>query len=468
MVSMAATAGSPGDITARLERLPLGGPVMRQVAVLALGCFFENYFLQMTAYVAPGMVTSGLYVQKAASFWDMHSVGFFIMAGFAGMMVGSSLFGFVADRFGRRPIFAWAMVWYSLTTALMGACHDGALMSGLRFLSSIGLGLELIVVNTYVSELVSSRVRGRAVAYYQIIALSAVPLAAFVAWWLTPLAPFGLAGWRWVMWLGSGAIVLVWWFRRRLCESPRWLAARGRWAEADAATTRIEAAVVASGRVLPAPVVSEHPTRPDPRVDGGFRDLFRPPYTRRTIMFLIQQTFMPVAFYGFASWVPTLLIAKGIAVTESLFYAFLIAFAQPVSPMVQSLFADRIDRKWQIALGGFGSALLIWGFAVQTNPVLVVVFGIGVTFCKTFITTAIAGYMPECYPTVLRGRGHGLVYGISRLMAALSGLLVAWILARQGVVGVSALIGVSFAVVALVTVLLGPAVRGRTLEEINP
>lgn len=462
------TRGSPADITARLERLPLAGPVMRQVAVLALGCFFENYFLQMTAYVAPGMVASGVYAKKAAGFWDTHSVGFFIMAGFAGMMVGSSLFGFVADRFGRRPIFAWAMVWYSLTTAMMGACSDGALMSGLRFLSSIGLGLELIVVNTYVSELVSSRVRGRAVAYYQIIALSAVPLSAFAAWWLTPISPLGLAGWRWVMWLGSVAITLVWWFRRRLGESPRWLAARGRWQEADAATTRIEAAVVASGRELEVPLLVEERAIAHCQPDDGYRALFRAPYARRTVMFLIQQTFMPVAFYGFASWVPTLLIAKGIAVTESLFYAFLIAFAQPISPMVQSLFADRIDRKWQIALGGIGSALLIWGFAVQTIPALVVVFGIGVTFCKTMITTAIAGYMPECYPTVLRGRGHGLVYGISRLMAALSGLLVAWILARQGVAGVAALIGVSFTVVALITLVLGPKVRGRTLEEINP
>lgn len=446
--------------------MPLAWPVARLVIILSLGCFFENYFLQMTAYVAPGMVASGLYAPKAASFFDTGSVGFFILSGFAGMMLGSSLFGFFADRFGRRPIFVWSMLWYSLMTALMAFQTDAAWMNLLRFLSSVGLGLELVVVNTYVTELVSSRVRGRAVAFYQIIALSAVPLSAFISFALTPLAPWGVEGWRWVMLIGTACIPLAWWLRRGLPESPRWLAAQGREAEADAILTQLEQALEAHQRrplASPAPVAPERTA-----TQGNFGALFRPPYRQRTIMFLIQQTFMPVAFYGFASWVPTLLIAKGVSVTESLYYAFLIAFAQPASPLVMSFFADRIDRKWQVAIGGIGSAVLIWGFAVQTDPLLVVVFGIGVTFCKTIITTAIASYMPECYPTLIRGRGHGLVYGVSRIMAAFSGLIIAFILARFGIDGVAGLIGVSFFMVAFITLLLGPRVKGRTLEEINP
>jgi len=463
---VSAKPGSLADVTARLERLPLAWPVARIVVILSLGCFFENYFLQMTAYVAPGMVASGLYTPSASRFFDTNSVGFFILSGFAGMMLGSSLFGFFADRFGRRPIFVWAMLWYSIMTALMAFQTDALWMNTLRFLSSIGLGLELVVVNTYVTELVSSRVRGRAVAFYQIIALSAVPLSAFVAFALTPLAPWSVEGWRWVMLIGTACIPLAWWFRRGLPESPRWLAAQGREAQADAILSRLERAVeIRRGKPLPAPRLAG----PEPRsAQGSFATLFRPPYRRRTMMFIIQQTFMPVAFYGFASWVPTLLIAKGVAVTESLYYAFLIAFAQPVSPLVMSIFADRIDRKWQIAIGGVGSGLLIWGFAIQTDPLLVVLFGIGVTFCKTIITTAIASYMPECYPTLLRGRGHGLVYGVSRIMAAMSGLIIAFTLARFGINGVAGLIGVSFFMVAFITVLLGPRVKGRTLEEINP
>lgn len=463
------SAGSGTDVAARLERLPLNWPIGKLILVLSLGCFFENYFLQMTAYIAPGMIQSGVYAPKASGFFDVHSIGFFILSGFAGMLVGSSLFGFFADRFGRRPMFVWSMLWYSATTAMM-ALQDGALgMNFWRFLSSIGLGLELVVVNTYVTELVASRIRGRAVAIYQVIALSAVPLSAFVAYTLMPLAPWGVPGWRWVMWLGVLCVVLIWWFRRRLPESPRWLAIMGRHAEADAVVAQIERDVVAhTGRPLPpllaapevAPLAVEEP--------GTFGELFRTPYRRRTFMFVVQQLFMPVAFYGFAAWVPTLLIAKGIAVTQSLFYAFLIALAQPLSPLVMILFADRLDRKWQIAGGGIASTLLILGFALQTNPVLVVLFGIAVTFSKTVITTAVACYMPECYPTRIRGRGHGLVYGVSRIMAALSGPIIAFTLAAFGILGVSALIGCCFLVVAGITMLLGPRVHGRVLEQINP
>lgn len=465
-----APPGSLDDVVARLERLTFTWPIGKLILVLSLGCFFENYFLQMTAYIAPGMIKSGVYAPKAAGFFDVHSIGFFILSGFAGMLVGSSLFGFFADRFGRRPMFVWSMLWYSAATALM-ALQDGAIgMNFWRFVSSIGLGLELVVVNTYVTELVASRIRGRAVAMYQVIALSAVPLSAFVAYALMPIAPWGVAGWRWVMWLGVGCVLLIWWFRRRLPESPRWLATMGRVAEADAVVAQIERDVVAHTKVALAPAV------PAPRDAAGiveedagsFAELFRVPYRRRTVMFMIQQTFMPVAFYGFAAWIPTLLIAKGIAVTQSLFYAFLIALAQPLCPLVMLLFADRFDRKWQIAFGGIASVVLILGFALQTNPILVVLFGIAVTFSKTIITTAVACYMPECYPTRIRGRGHGLVYGVSRVMAAMSGPIIAFALAGYGIIGVSVLIAICFFVVAGVTMALGPRVHGRMLEQINP
>jgi putative MFS transporter len=467
--ALRASAGTQADIAARLERLTLSWPIGKLILVLSLGCFFENYFLQMTAYIAPGMIQSGVYVPKASGFFDVHSIGFFILSGFAGMLVGSSLFGFFADRFGRRPMFVWSMLWYSATTAMM-ALQDGAIgMNFWRFLSSIGLGLELVVVNTYVTELVASRIRGRAVAIYQVIALSAVPLSAFVAFALMPLAPWGVPGWRWVMWLGVMCVVLIWWFRRRLPESPRWLAIMGRHAEADAVVSQIERDVVAhTKRALapPQPLPEAAPAQAEE--PGTFGELFRAPYRRRTVMFVIQQLFMPVAFYGFASWVPTLLIAKGIAVTQSLFYAFLIALAQPLCPLVMLLFADRFDRKWQIAGGGIASAVLILCFALQTNPVLVVVFGIAVTFSKVVITTAVACYMPECYPTRIRGRGHGLVYGVSRIMAALSGPIIAFTLAGFGILGVSLLIGGCFLAVAGITMLLGPRVHGRALEDINP
>jgi putative MFS transporter len=333
-----------------------------------------------------------------------------------------------------------------------------------RFLSSIGLGLELVVVNTMVSELVSSRYRGRAVALYQFISLLGAPVVAFVAMELTSVHTRVGSGWRLVTLVGVALIGLVLWFRRRLPESPRWLAAMGRSADADRALVALESAVERSGVALQPPVpVNLHGTQ---RRTVG--ELFRPPYLRRTVMFIVQQLAMPIGFYGFSSWVPTLLIAQGIDVSKSLLYAFLIALATPATPLLMLMFADRFDRKWQITLGGAACAVLMLGFSMQVTPAVVVLFGVGLTVAKSVIITAIAGYMPECYPTAIRGAGHGIVYGVSRVTAALSGPIIAFVLASSGPRAVSALIAGSFLVVALVTLLLGPRVRGRTLEELNP
>ncbi len=456
--------GSAADISARLERLPLEGPVLRIVAILALGCFVENYFLQMTAYIAPSLISDGLYNRTASSLFDIHSVGFFIFSGFAGMGVGSVLFGSIADRFGRRSAFFWAMFLYAFASLVMAFQTTAEGLALWRFISSIGLGLELVVVNTMVSELVSSRYRGRAVAFYQFISLLGAPVVAFVSMRLTPVQTSLGGGWRLVTLVGVALIGLVLWFRRRLPESPRWLAAVGRYDDADRFMRAIESEVERTGVVLPEPVVilSQSATR---RSAG---DLFKPPYLQRTVMFMIQQLFMPIGFYGFSSWVPTLLIAQGVEVTQSLLYAAVIALATPATPLLMWFFADRVDRKWLITVGGVVCAILMLGFSMHVNPVVVVLFGVGVTCSKTIIITAIAGYMPECYPTTIRGAGHGMVYGVSRVTAALSGPIIAYVLATSGAQAVSALIAGSFFMVALVTFLLGPRVRGKTLEELNP
>lgn len=464
-MSTALKAGSVVDVCARLERLPLKGPVLRIVIILSLGCFVENYFLQMTAFVAPSLVSDGIYNRNASALFDMHSVGFFIFSGFAGMGVGSVLFGSIADRIGRRSAFLWAMYLYAGASFMMALQSTAVGLALWRFLSSIGLGLELVVVNTMVSELVASRWRGRAVAIYQFISLLGSPVVAFVSLELTSVhTPIG-SGWRLVTWVGVALISLVIWFRRKLPESPRWLAQAGRESEADVAVRALE---LEAG--VPALVSQEQATAATvaaPRHHSASA-LLQPPYLQRTVMFVIQQLFMPIGFYGFSSWIPTLLIAQGIEVTKSLLYSFLIALATPATPLVMLLFADRMDRKWQITFGAATSALLMVGFSMHVVPLVVVLFGVGITFAKSVMTTAMAGYMPECYPTGIRGAGHGIVYGVSRVTAAMSGLIIAWVLANNGPRAVSALVAGSFAAVAVVTWLLGPRVRGKTLEELNP
>ena len=272
------------------------------------------------------MFTSG-----SAALLGMSGLAAFVAATFAGLFVGTLVFGFAADRFGRRAVFTYSLLWYSAATFSWpvrrppAACCCGDRSTG------VGIGVELVTIDTYITELMPKHLRGRAFAVNQFVQFSAVPLVAFIAWILVPLAPLGLDGWRWVVLIGSLSAIVVWFIRRVIPESPRWLIARGRLTEAEDVTTMIEQRVQRSVRNTLPP-----PQPPPPRPAGrtvDFVDIFRAPYGSRTLMLMVFNFAQTVGYYGFASWVPTLLIAAGITTTASLGYSFAIALSAPVGPL---------------------------------------------------------------------------------------------------------------------------------------
>ena len=249
---MSTTALSPELITARLDRLPVTRHIWLMVVLISLGGLFENYDIFFTAYIAPGLFRDGVITPTTVSFFGMTGLASFIAALFFGMFIGTIAVCFVADRFGRRVIFVSALLWYCAAT-LMLAFQDSA--NGLnfwRFLGGIGVGVEQITIDAYLSELVPKHVRGKAFAFQQGVSFFAVPIVAFLAWLLVPATPFGISGWRWVVILGSIGAIFVWFVRLGLPESPRWLAQQGRLEEAERVISTIEAKVQAqTGRALP-------------------------------------------------------------------------------------------------------------------------------------------------------------------------------------------------------------------------
>src|SRR6185437_10103913 len=346
----------PGEVAARLDRLPLTYGLWRLVILISLGGAFEFYDLLMTAYVAPGLVASGLFTARPAGFLALNGVGFFVFCTFAGMWLGCVGFVFVADRLGRRAIFTVSLVWYSLATAMMAFQHSAAAIDLWRFIAAIGVGLEQITIDTLLPELVPPPKRGRAFAVNQGIEFAVVPLVALLGWLLVPLHPFGLEGWRWVALIGASGALFAWWFRLGVPESPRWLALHGRDDEAEKILRRLEDRAARDlGHALPQP----EPAGDAVEETGRFRELFQPPYARRTLVMSVFNAMQTIAFYGFGSWVPTLLIAKGLHVTASLQYAFIIALANPLGPFLAFAVADRIERKWQIVAAGVITGICI-------------------------------------------------------------------------------------------------------------
>src|ERR1700759_360460 len=221
------------SITARLEALPATRGFWWRVVLLSLGGFFEFYDLFLAAYVAPGLVKAHILTTTTKGLFETGGVAAFVAFFFLGLFVGTALFGFVADRLGRRVIFMGSLLWYAAASAGMAFQQDALGLEIWRFICGIGIGIELVTIDTYIAELAPPNVRGRAFAFANIIQFCAIPLVALLGWLLVPRTPFGLDGWRLVVLAGSVGAVLVWFVRLHLPESPRWLAQHGRTAEAQ-------------------------------------------------------------------------------------------------------------------------------------------------------------------------------------------------------------------------------------------
>jgi len=464
------SAAASAEIAARLDRLPASRTVWTIVLLISLGGVFEFYDVFFTAYVGPGMVESGLFsAQSLGVFAGLAAIrvaglGTFVFCTFAGLWFGVVVLGQAADRFGRKAVFTWSLIWYVSCTAIMAFQRTGQWLNVWRLVAGVGFGVQLVTIDTYIAELMPRALRGRAFSVNQFICFCIVPVVAYLAWLMLPLKPFGVDGWRWVMLFGSVGAVAVWVLRAGIPESPRWLAAQGRIAEADAIVSAIEARVAAEfGGTLP-PI---QPTAAEPGGRPRLREIFSGKYRSRTIMLSIFNAAQVIGFYGFNSWVPTLLIARGITITHGLEYAFIIAIAQPIGPLLGSFFADAIERRIQIIGGLAAMGLLMAAFAYATAPAMLILIGVAFTLSANIMSYAYHGYQAELFPTRIRSRAVGFVYSWSRMAAAFSGLIVGSLLASGGVPAVAAFIGAAMLVGIAMIGIFGPPTNGRALEQLN-
>ncbi len=462
MNDSAGAALGAGSISARIDRLPATRTIWTMLVLLGFGMFFELYDLLFTAYVAPSLVKSGVLTAKTAGLFGTTGVASFIAALFTGLFVGTILCGFLADRYGRRAIFTWSLLWYSAANIMVAMQTDAFGLNLWRFVSGVGLGLEMVTIGAYVSELAPKGLRGRAFAVNQAIGFACVPIISFLAFILVPAAPFGIEGWRWVVLIGALAAPLVVFLRRGLPESPRWLAKRGRFAEADRVLSAIEAKVRAEyGKPLPPPGPNE-PIAPA----GGFMDLWVPGVRGRVILMSVFNVFQTIGFYGFANWVPSLLVKQGITVSTSLGYTTVIALAAPVGPLIGFFLGDRFERKWIIV--GAAGVILVCGlvFGQAREAALIIAMGVALTLGNNIMSFSFHAYQQELFPTGIRARAAGFVYSWSRLSVIFSSFIIAFILDAFGAFGVFVFIAAAMAIVVATIGIFGPRTTNLALEKI--
>lgn len=452
----------PATAALVLEQLPITRWHWRLVVVVGLGSFFDLYEVFLGGVLAPVLATEfGLGTTGKA---------LVIASGFAGMFVGANVLSMAADRLGRRLVFIFNLLTYSLFSIAAAFSPNIEAFLVLRFLAGIGLGAELVLVDTYLAEFVPGRVRGRMTAWAYTIGFLGVPLAALLGGRLVARQQvLGIDGWRWLLVFGGVGAVFVLAVRTMLPESPRWLESRGRYADARAVVMSVVAAV-APGTAVP----DAHESASD-QVDLGdaarspadvLRIAFRD-YRERSVMLVIFQVLQTVAYYGFGTLAPLVLVEKGFGVTQSLGYAALSFAGYPLGSLVSVPLVERFERKYLIMVSAVGIAVCGIVFAAATSVAIIVVAGFLLTAISNVFSNAYHIYQAEIFPTAIRSTASGVAYSLSRLTSTALPFVAVPALAAFGPVAVFSGSAVAIALLCLDVGLLGPRSTGLELEEVE-
>lgn len=448
-------------IAGRIDALPSSKSLWSFISLLALGGFFELYDLFETGYISSGLLAEKIFHLGSEGVLGFSDQAAFASATFLGLFIGASLLAKYADRFGRRMTFMCALAWYGVFSLIMAFQNTAEGVILCRLLVGIGLGVELVTIDTYLSEWMPAHLRSRAFAFSFFIQFLSVPVVALMSWWLIPQTLLTLEGWRWVIIAGAVCSLIIWCIRRNLPESARWLEQQGRYQEAHKVLSAME---VRCG-VTPPDFEEMAQQNAVPR-QGKFRDIWAPAWRKRTLMLMVMNFFQSIGFFGFGNWLPALLSGKGTTLPHSLLYSFFITLAYPLGSLICSRYADKIENKWQIVLSSLMTVIFGTLFALVTQPLLLILCGFLVTYSNAWLTFSYHAYQTEIFPTYIRARAVGFCYSLSRLSTVFSSVIIASILAYAGSQGVIAFIVLSMLMVMLSVGIFGPKTRGLDLENI--
>jgi len=432
----------------RLDRLPWTRKHSRLLGGSGIGWALDAMDVGLISFVIAQLAV----VWKA----DAGSLGFVASAGFLGMAIGASLGGLLADRLGRRQVFALTLLIYGVFTGLSALSLSVGMLIALRFLVGLGLGSELPVASTLVSEFAPARIRGRIIVILESFWAVGWTAAAVIGYFVIPTSD---DGWRWALALGAVPAVWAIFVRLRLPESVRFLEAKGRHAEAEKIVSEFEDA---AGVTTP-PAVAE---APEPVVAGErpIATLFGARLRGRTISLWLVWFCVNFAYYGAFIWLPTLLVAQGFSLVRSFEYTLIITLAQLPGYAASAWLVEKWGRRVTLAVFLAGSAVSAGLFGTADNVTSILIFGALLSFFNLGAWGALYAVTPELYPTRVRGTGAGWAAGFGRLASIIAPLCVPLLLSAGGVALPFGVFAAVFAVAAIAALTL-PDLRGKALED---
>src|SRR6185312_107896 len=341
---------------ARLDRLPMSVFHYRVCALIAAGRFFDGYDL----YIAGPVLGSVLNTK----FSTLSANGWFLSLTFIGMTLGSLLAGFLGDRYGRRFTYQFNLMIFGLASLAAAAAPNIDVLNALRFVMGVGLGAEIVVGYGTMTEFVPPRKRGKMMAFMAFVVVSGLPVTALLGRIVVPQY-----GWRPLFVIAGIGALIVWYLRKNLPESPRWLEANGRADEAETLLQIIEREVAAGG-TLPAPAA----VKPVPPLT--LKSLLGPSLLPRMIVGSVVLITINALIFGFVNWLPTFFVQQGLSITASLNYTLVIVSGSLIGCAIGAFCADRFGRRASIIGGSLWSIVFgaIYPFVKDPTTVLAVGF----------------------------------------------------------------------------------------------
>lgn len=442
---------SRASLAERLDSLPFTRRHLKVLSGSGVGWALDAMDVGLISFI----------IAALAQQWDLSKAetGWIASVGFIGMAIGATLGGLLADRFGRRQVFAITLLIYGVATGASALVGGLAMLLVLRFLVGLGLGAELPVASTYVSEFAPRRIRGRLIVILEAFWAIGWTAAALIGYFVIPASE---VGWRWAFALGAlpaaYAIIVRW----TLPESPRWLASRGKIAEAE----RIVATFEADAGITSGPLINKSPNSRAIADTAAKRlgTLWYPEFRMRTLCIWVIWFCVNFAYYGAFIWIPSILVDAGYDLVHSFGFTLLITLAQLPGYAVAAWLIEVWGRRTTLSVFLAGSAVSAVLFGTATGIGSIIATGMALSFFNLGAWGALYAVTPEIYPTSLRGTGSGWAAGVGRIASIVAPLIVPALLGIGGAPLLFTIFAGFFIVAAIVTWGLVDR-RGQALDD---
>ncbi|PEW04254.1 MFS transporter [Bacillus cereus] len=386
------------------------------LGIAGLGWLFDAMDVGMLSFVMVALQKDwGLTSQEMGWIGSINSIG---------MAVGALIFGILSDKIGRKSVFIITLLLFSIGSGLTALTTTLSMFLVLRFLIGMGLGGELPVASTLVSESVEAHERGKIVVLLESFWAGGWLIAALISYFVIPKY-----GWEVAMVLSAVPALYALYLRWNLPDSPRFQKVEKR-----------------------------------PSVIENIKSVWSGEYRKATIMLWILWFCVVFSYYGIFLWLPSVMVLKGFSLIKSFQYVLIMTLAQLPGYFTAAWFIERLGRKFVLVTYLIGTACSAYLFGIADSLTVLIVAGMLLSFFNLGAWGALYAYTPEQYPTVIRGTGAGMAAAFGRIGGIIGPLLVGYLVGAQASLSlIFTIFCGSILIGALAVVILGQETKQREL-----